>query len=329
MHIDISIIIVNWNTKSFLLQCLASIQDDLKNYQHEIFVVDNASTDGSVCAVKNRYPQVKVLELSENHGFSYANNIALQQCRGKYVCLMNPDIQLIEPIFPNLFEWMENHPETGICAPRVLNADNATQKSIRKFPNNVNIFARAIGLDRFFQKTMFYNMHHAQTVDIIHGCFWLIRHTAIKIVGGLDERFFLYAEDLDWCKRFHTAGYVLMYLPYVRIIHYGGAASRSAPTKYFLQQFRSSLLYLQKHGNKFIVNWFLMVNLFGFLVKLIGHSLVFLFLRLKASESRQKIHNNLAGLCWVLFDRNIAAKLNHNRIKEFTIRGDIKGKQTS
>ena len=214
----VSVIIVSWNAKSYLEQCLASLTASVCRYPMEIIVVDNASTDGSAECVQDRFPYVRLIRNDCNLGFAKANNIGLAHSIGRYVCLVNSDVKLLRDSINRLVDYCEAHSDVGMAGPRVIGGDGILQRSCRGFPSIWNMFCRALALDLFFpgiRAFCGYSLWHwpqetEGEVDILSGCFWLVRREALDQVGVLDESFFMYGEDMDWCLRFWSCGWKLL-----------------------------------------------------------------------------------------------------------------------
>ncbi|OGQ62982.1 MAG: hypothetical protein A3I81_06695 [Deltaproteobacteria bacterium RIFCSPLOWO2_02_FULL_55_12] len=241
---DITIIIVSWNAREYLLRCLKSLECGLGELEAEVIVVDNASTDGSAEAVRELYPEVKLLVQKENLGFARANNIGIRQSTGKYVCLVNSDVIVLEGCMERLFFFMEETPLVALAGPLVFNPDMTLQRTCRSFPSLKSALCSAIGLDGWN-----YPPHDAiRKVEAISGCFMMARKEVMDEVGLLDERFFFYAEDMDWCKRFHNAGWETVFYPEARAIHYGGSSSALAPVRFYVEMQKANLKYWKKHS---------------------------------------------------------------------------------
>lgn len=255
---DFSFIIVSWNAKRCLFECLESLEKELNEYHAEIIVVDNGSVDGSSEMVRERFPGVVLIENQENLGFAKANNIGILRSEGKYIYFVNSDVKILNGCIKLMTNYMEKHSNVGLLGPKVLNADHTIQPSCKHFPTLLRSFCRAVALDSLFPKTRFFegefmtcsSSDTIQPVDIIVGCFWMVRRTAIEEVGLLDERFFIYSEDKDWCKRFHEAGWAVIYFPEAKIIHYGGASSANTPIRFYLEMQKANLQYWEKHHGR-------------------------------------------------------------------------------
>jgi hypothetical protein len=255
---DISIIIVSWNAKKYLLECLQALAHETANREVEIFVVDNASSDGSPELVIEQFPHVKLIRNGPNLGFAKANNIAIKQSGYKYVFFINSDVTVQEGCIDRMIAYMAAHPEIGILGPKIIDQFGRTQRSCMEFSTLWNTFCNALALYRLFPESklfagqmMTYWPHSMIChVEVINGCFWMVRREALDQVGLLDESHFIYGEDIDWCKRFHKAGWKVVFFPAAQAIHYGGASSSSAPIKFYIEKQKANLQQAGKEGGK-------------------------------------------------------------------------------
>ncbi|MGW8160322.1 MAG: glycosyltransferase family 2 protein [Desulfoprunum sp.] len=306
--VDISIIIVSWNAKDYLQKCLDSIYKENKKFDIEVIVVDNASTDGSQDMVRTRFPKVQLICNHDNLGFAKANNIGIKQSGGKYLSLINSDVEILPDCFNQLLCYMEENQDIGILGPRILNSDKTLQRSCRGFPNLWNSFCRALALDSIFPKVklfcgdmMSYWSHDTiHDVDVLSGCFWFINRKALNDVGLLDEMFFIYSEDLDWCKRFAAADWRRTYYPSVQAIHYGGASSENAPVRFYLEMQRSKLYYWRKHHSFFEQIVFLHIICFHHLVRVVVGLLSYSIAPSRRESTCFKIKRHLFALKFLL-----------------------------
>jgi GT2 family glycosyltransferase len=251
----ISVIIVSWNAVRHLRNCLQSIRDHGDGMVREVIVVDNCSSDGSPEMVAAEFPEVILVHSSSNLGFAKANNMGIARARGEHMALVNSDVLLHPGCFRELVKHMDRDPEVGLLGPRVLGGDGKLQRSCRKLPTVWNVLCQSLLLHRAFPGRPFFSgreMHYwnhdtESEVQILSGCFWLARRDAVNQVGGLDERFFFYGEDADWCKRFRDAGWKVMLQPAATATHFGGASSANAPLRYSIEQHRANLAYWRKH----------------------------------------------------------------------------------
>jgi GT2 family glycosyltransferase len=257
--IDFSVIIVSWNAQHYLMPCLDSLFETVKNRPFEVFVVDNASTDGSPEAVEERYPSVTVIRNTQNLGFAKANNIALKQSVGKYLFLINSDVKILDGCIEEMIQFMDHHSEAGLAGPKILNSDGSLQPHCRYAPSRWNTFCETVGLHRlgkrwpvFSGQFMLHFPHDTVCdVEVLSGCFWVVRKTAFDQVGGLDEGFFFYGEDIDWCCRYRKMGWKVLFNPKARAIHYGGGSSENSPIRFYLELQRADLQYWLKHHGRF------------------------------------------------------------------------------
>lgn len=253
----ISIVIVSWNAKAFLDECLASIFVANQPGQLEVIVVDNHSTDGAPEMVEAKYPQVRVVKNEENLGFSAANNIGIPMCRGDYVFLINSDVTVAPDCLEKLVTFMDERPSVGVAGPTMLSANGSVGRSCRGFPTVWRMICHALCLDRIVPKSplfsgyimRYWGQNSTREVDILGGWFLCARRSALDQVGLLDERFFFYAEDMDWCRRFRLKGWQVMFVAEAQAVHYGGGSSKVAPLKYYLQEQRADLQLWKKYNS--------------------------------------------------------------------------------
>ena len=234
-RIDLSVIILNYNTKDLLRDCLQSIKKAKTNgLGFEIIVVDNASTDGSVAMVKKEFPEVKPIINKKNLGFAAGNNVGFKKAEGRYLLLLNPDTIVQSETLKFMVEFMDKHPQVGAATCRIELPNGRLDYSChRGFPTPWNAFTYFSGLAKIFPKTKFftgYTLTHLsleKTHEIDSGCgaFLVIRRQAGEEVRWLDEDYFWYGEDLDFCYRLKEKGWQIMFVPSVKIVHYKGAAS--------------------------------------------------------------------------------------------------------
>jgi GT2 family glycosyltransferase len=254
--IHLSIIVVNWNTCDFLAQCLRSIYDTTSDLNFEVIVVDNASADGSVEMVCQDFPQVQVIANAENVGFVRANNQAIARCQGRYVLLLNSDTQVLPGSLEKTIQFMDEHPSAGIAGVQLLNPDGSFQASYTPLPTLWREFLILSGLGRWLIRSAFPSCgpqteKGAQKIKgYVEGAYLMARREAVEQVGGLDERIFMYAEEVDWCYRFHQDGWEIWYLPQAPIIHYGGQSSKKQRGRMEAELYRSRVYFFNKHYGK-------------------------------------------------------------------------------
>jgi len=222
---DISVIIVNYNTKNLLRNCLHSVYEMIRNISFEVLVVDNASHDGSLTMLREEFPQVQIIENPKNRGFAAANNQALRLMKGSYALLLNTDTVLQENAVYELFSFMEKHPEVAMASGQLLNTDGSKQNSIAKFPSILTLLFNVPLLEMIFpQKYPSKRYSHKDPIEIDSGigaCL-LVRRKAIEEVGSFDERYFFFFEETDWAMQMKKAGWKIFHVPTAYIYHLQG-----------------------------------------------------------------------------------------------------------
>lgn len=258
-----SIIVVNYNTKDLLKRCFDSIRGSAGDLSYELIVVDNGSRDGSAEYLRKEYPDCALIECAENLGFARANNVGYEKASGDYVVLLNSDAFLVGGSLAAAVELMDRHPEVGLAGGRLIGEDGAWQPSARSFPGLWNDFIIATGLSarnrqsRIFGRPDLTYLDQGKDIlcDWVPGAFTIIRRPIVEELGLFDERFFLYYEEVDLCRRIKKAGWKIAYWPAITVIHIGGAStaqfSRKLVTKSGMQmglwRLQSQYLYYRKH----------------------------------------------------------------------------------
>ena len=254
MKIDVSIVIVNWNTKALLLDCLSSVTDTTADSRIETIVVDNGSHDGSPQEVRKAFPQVTLIQNAENRGFARANNQALARVAGRYVLFLNSDAQLTEEALTNLVTFMDTTPGAGIAACQYLNQDGSKQNSFDNFPTLATELLNKTALKTLFpEKYPSKKREYANPleVDSVIGACMIVRAEAIKQVGTLDEDYFFFIEETDWCFRMKQAGWKIYHLPHIKIYHLQGQSKEKNPSKAWIEYYRSVYIFFKKHRSMF------------------------------------------------------------------------------
>jgi len=256
--LDLSVVIVNWNVRELLRRCLHSVlaSGRLGGLAMEVIVVDNASSDGSVEMVRAEFPPVRLIANEENLGFTRANNQGITASRGRYVLLLNPDTEVLGDALGAMVDYIDAHPDVGALGPMLLNPDGSVQSSRRRFPTlatallESTVFQWELSRDNRILRR-YYVLDRpddeVQEVDWVTGACILMRREAIEEVGPLDEGFFMYSEELDWCRRAKERGWKVIYLPTARVIHYGGKSSEQVVPFRHIQFQRSKVRYFRKH----------------------------------------------------------------------------------
>jgi hypothetical protein len=252
---EVSVVVVNWNTQDILRDCLRSIYEQGGEIDLEVIVIDNASTDGSVEMVKKDFPQVTLIENSQNRGFAAANNKGIAISKGRYVLLLNSDTVVLDNAIAKTAAFADSHPEAAVVGCRVLNPDRTLQPTCFMFPSILNMLLSSTYLYKLFPKNKFFgrermtwwNRNDIREVDVVTGCFMLVRQDAIKKVGSMDEQFFMYGEETDWCYRFKQAGWKILFAPCAEIIHLGGQSSKGIRVDMLIRLRISILQFMKKH----------------------------------------------------------------------------------
>ena len=259
----ISIVIVSFNTRGLLRECLTAMYREVADMEAEVFVVDNNSSDGSASMVEHEFPAVHLIRSTNNLGFAAANNRAFPLCNGEYIVLLNSDAFLKSGALRRSIEHMESCPGAGLGGGRLIGRDNSWQPSARQFPSLLNEFLSLSGMSLKFARSRFFGRQDRTwadpatpaEVDWVPGAFSIIRRAALEQVGYFDEAFFLYYEEVDLCQRMKQAGYKLWYWPDIVIVHYGGESSKTVNSltmsksgaQLTLWRMRSEFLYYRKH----------------------------------------------------------------------------------
>jgi GT2 family glycosyltransferase len=253
---DLSIVIVNWNTRDMLKSCLASIPVG-GELQTEVIVIDNASGDGSSLMVTEEFPAVRLIQNSANLGFGTATNQGLRVARGRHLLLLNSDTLVLGNVLAESVRYMDAHPDVGMMGCKVLNEDGTTQVTCSRFPSFLNLLLQTLGLNRLKRPRWLqrYQMldwarDDEREVEVISGCYLIARRTVVAQIGLLDESFFLYGEETDWCRRCADAGWRLVFAPVGSIIHFGSGSSRKLNYKRDLMLSEGTVRLHRKHGGR-------------------------------------------------------------------------------
>ena len=252
----LSIVIVNYNKGALILSCLDSILKTSEGLPLDVIVVDNASSDGIAEVLPNRYPQVRLIVNSVNLGFAKAANQALATTQGLYILLLNPDTVVMEGALRTLVGYLEANPEIGALGPQMVGPDGIVQLSCRRFPGySTALFGHYSLLTRWFPQNPFsrryllsdWDHRTVRAVDWVSGACLMTRRDVLERVGFLDEQFFLFNEDVDWCKRIRDAGWKVVYVPEARVIHHIGASKDKVPVALVIARHRGMVHYYRKH----------------------------------------------------------------------------------
>jgi len=273
---DISVIIVSWNSRAFLEECLESLSQGIERH-YEVIVVDNDSSDGSPEAVSQKFPWVTLIQSGTNLGFAKANNVGIRQSRGRFIALINSDVKVLPECLDRLAEFMDANHGVGMVGPGIFFGDGRPQSSCRRFPSLWNNACEASGLNTAFPHSQFFAGEHmfyfrydrTCEVDVLVGCFILARREAVADFGLLDESFFMYAEDIDWNRRAWLAGWKVMFFPGAKAIHYCGGSSRNDPLRFAVAQERSRLMLWAKHLKRHKFIGLVMLSTLGHVVRML------------------------------------------------------------
>ncbi|MGC9333114.1 MAG: glycosyltransferase family 2 protein [Anaerolineae bacterium] len=316
---DLTAIVVSWNVSDLLRRCLHSLLDPAKatpagqgsGLQLEIIVVDNASTDGSPEMVRSEFPQVRLIANHGNRGFTAANNQGLAASRGRFLLLINPDTQVVGDALAAMVRTMEAHPQVGVLGPRLLYPDGSPQPSRRRFPTFATALVESTVVQEWWRDNRILRHYYmadapddngrTQQVDWLVGACLLVRREVYEQVGGLDEGFFMYSEELDWCRRIKEAGWDIVYYPGATVIHHEGKSSEQVVAARHIHFQSSKVRYFRKHHGSAqaeLLRWFLLAT-YAYqwaregLKWLVGHKRPLRAERLKAY--RQVLRSGLRG----------------------------------
>lgn len=250
---DLTIIIVSWNVRALLRRCLQSIPSDSPSVQ--VIVVDNASCDGSAEMVRREFPQVHLITNEQNRGFTAANNQGLALSRGRYLLLLNPDTEVLGEALVTMIDYMDHNATVGVLGPQIRYPDGSLQSSRRRFPTLATALVESTVIQEWWGDNRILCRYYMadtpddviQTADWVTGACMLVRHQAYEQVGGLDEGFFMYSEELDWCRRIKEAGWEVVYLPTATIVHHEGRSSEQVVAARHIYFQSSKVRYFRKH----------------------------------------------------------------------------------
>jgi hypothetical protein len=303
----VSVVVVVWNAKKYVWECLDSLRDHCRATYDEVIVVDNCSTDGTPEMIATLFPEFRLIRNSENCGFAKANNIGISASSGELICLVNSDVKFIHNCISLIRDYLVNNPQIAMVGPKMLGPDGAVRRSTMRLPNVWSYFCRAIGLDSIFRGSRIFggwlmsDFDHKKTlpVEVLNGWFLVVRREAIQHVGPLDSQFFMYGEDVDWCYRFKKAGERVVFFADAEAIHYGGASSSSAPIHFHLEMCSANWRYWRKHHGSLAQIGFLAVFAIHHALRLVSSACIYLCLPSLRSQTSLKLKRNLTSLQWV------------------------------
>lgn len=255
-QVDLSIIIVSWNVKALLRECLMSIRKNISAIDFEVIVVDSASSDGSPQMVAEEFPWVTLISSEQNLGYPRGNNIGILVSSGRHVLILNPDTIILNDALSIMLNYLEDHIDVGALGPQLLNADGTVQSSRRRFPSLITGIFESTWFEPFAPRRVLKGYYaldlpddQENDVDWVTGACLMVPRRVIDHVGPFDEGYFMYSEELDWCRRIKDAGWRVVYLPQAKIIHYVGKSSEQAITARHVNFQQAKLRYYRKyHG---------------------------------------------------------------------------------
>ncbi len=299
---DLSIIIVSWNTRDLLAQCLESIAADVRQSPHlqvETWVVDNVSGDGTGQMVREQFPWVRLIENQQNVGFARANNQAIRESTGRYVLLLNPDTEVKPGALAALAQFMEVNLQVGAVGARILNPDNTLQTSCYPAPTLSREFWRLFHLELLRPYGSYrmadWDLNEPRPVDALLGACLFLRRAALDRIGLLDETYFIFSEEIDLCYRLQKADWLLYWVPQAQVVHYGGQSTQQVAAEMFLRLYQGKLIYFRKHHGQLGGRIYKLILLISALSRLLVSPLAWL----ETSSKRQQ-HLTLTNNYWRL-----------------------------
>lgn len=285
---DLSVIIVSWNTCELLRRCLESVCDSLRRIQYEVLVVDNASSDGSVRMVREMFPEARLVENRENVGFARANNQAIEVSSGRYLLLLNPDTEVKRCALQILVSFMDEHSLAGAAGARLLNPDGTLQASCFPAPTLSRELWRLFHLDALHPYACYpvnrWRTQRPAEVETAQGACLILRREALEQVGLLDEDYFMYSEEVDLCYRLRQRGWKVYWVPEAVVTHHGGQSTRQMARSMFLRLYQGKLLFFRKHHGQLAYLVYKLIILSASLARLALGSLAWL----EAGEKRER-----------------------------------------
>lgn len=303
-EIDLSIIIVNWNTRELTRQCLRSLREACDGLRTEIIVVDNASADGSTEMVELEFPEARLIRNPVNAGFAKGNNIGLRIAAGRYIALINSDVTVPPGCLQTVLGYMNQNPAVGMSGPKMLTPGREVGASCMRRPSLAIWLAHALGLSsRITSASLHMEKFYPdgpEEVDVLNGWFWLVRKEALDKVGFLDEQFFMYGEDIDWCHRFWDQHWKIVYLPQAEAVHYGGGSSARAPVRFYVEMQRANMQYWRRYHNRLSQIAYVVVVALHQTIRVIGYAAMCVVRPSSNSDALFKVQRSLACLRWLI-----------------------------
>ncbi|MBI1804265.1 MAG: glycosyltransferase family 2 protein [Ignavibacteriae bacterium] len=314
---DVSIIIVGYNSRELLKRCLASIIRETNGISYEIVLVDNASTDETRETIEQEFPTVRTIWNNQNRGYAAANNQGIAIAHGKYVVLLNPDTEVLDGAIQKIVEFADCHPRAGIVGCKLLFPDRTLQRSVKSFPTFTNVLWESTFLYRVFPRSPIFGRYYLSyfdcaselQVDWVSGACMMIRRQVLEKIGNLDEQFYMYAEEMDFCYRAKRAGFEVWYCPSAEVVHFWGGYS-AINRRVVTWSLGSQMLYFQKHYTGAMLYLLIFVKYLGVAVrvfayaiggvvlinkKLLAKAYYFLYALYRLHTLRWKYHHNFTG----------------------------------
>ncbi len=304
---SISIVIVTWNGRAYAIECLDSLRNSSREIVPDIVVVDNSSHDGTPEAIAEQFPTVTLMRASGNLGFAKANNLGMRLSAGDYVCLINSDVVVPPGCLEKMILFMEGNPDIGMLGPKMVSPDGTVGQSVMLLPTVWNSFCCALGLHSLFRNSNLlsgymmsgFEYDKVSDVEVLTGWFWVVRRSALEQVGGLDEQFFMYGEDIDWCHRFLKAGWRVVFYPEAEALHYGAASSGQAPTRFYIEMRRANLQYFKKHRGRRGELAYGAILWIHELTRVIAYGILYPFRQGRRSILLHKLRRGMACIRWL------------------------------
>jgi GT2 family glycosyltransferase len=298
---------VTWNAKRYVDECVRSLGKSSAASSTEIIVVDNASSDGTAELIEEALPQAHLIRNASNLGFARGNNLGIARSRGKYLFLINSDVTVPPGCIEKLAAFMEENPTVGMLGPQMLAPDGNVRRSTMRFPTLWNQFCRALSVDSLFKSRwaggfLMPDFAHDRTrdVEVLNGWFWVVRREALDQVGPLDEQFFMYGEDIDWCYRFQQAGWRRVFYAGASALHYGGASSAAAPIRFYLDMQQANLQYWKKFHGPMARAAYYGITLLHHFLRVLGHGVAYLAKPGSREDAAYKVRRSWAVLRWLV-----------------------------
>jgi hypothetical protein len=263
--------------------------------------VDNASQDGTPEVVRAEHPECALVETGANLGFAKGNNVGIALAKGKLLFLVNSDVKILPGCVEAMVKLMKDNPDIGLAGPQMLGADGTVRRATMRFPTLWNSLCRALALDSIFPRSRIFagylmgdfDHRHTRDVEVLNGWFWVVRREGLQRVGGLDEQFFMYGEDMDWSYRFREDGWRNVFCAEGAAIHYGGASSAVAPARFYLEKYRANLQYWKKHHGRVATLAYLVTLLLQEFIRAVGYTIAYVVRGSARQSAAAKVRRSL------------------------------------